>query len=69
LALENLPEEFQGGARPVFSTDDESLRALEAKHIKRLMGDLQGSKPEVAKKLGIGLTTLYRKLQEYGLEE
>ncbi len=69
LALEYLPEEFQSGARPAFSTDDESLRALEAKHIRRLMGDLQGSKPEVAKKLGIGLTTLYRKLQEYGLEE
>jgi two-component system NtrC family response regulator len=69
LAREYLPEEFQSGARPVFSTDDESLRALEAKHIKRLMGDLQGNKPEVAKKLGIGLTTLYRKLQEYGIEE
>ncbi|RZL12451.1 MAG: hypothetical protein EOO62_10965, partial [Hymenobacter sp.] len=24
--------------------------------------------PEVAKRLGIGLTTLYRKLQEYGVE-
>ncbi|RZK27496.1 MAG: sigma-54-dependent Fis family transcriptional regulator, partial [Hymenobacter sp.] len=53
----------------VLSADDESLRALEGRHIKRLMTDLAGNKPEVAKRLGIGLTTLYRKLQEYGLEE
>jgi DNA-binding NtrC family response regulator len=32
------------------------------------MAELDGNKPEVAKRLGIGLTTLYRKLQEYGLE-
>ncbi|RZK88850.1 MAG: sigma-54-dependent Fis family transcriptional regulator, partial [Hymenobacter sp.] len=69
LAPDYLPEEFQSGARPVLSADDESLRALEARHIKRLMTDLAGNKPEVAKRLGIGLTTLYRKLQEYGLEE
>jgi len=47
---------------------DDSLRALEARHIARLMAELAGNKPEVAKRLGIGLTTLYRKLQEYGLE-
>ena len=68
LALEYLPEEFQSGTRPVFLADDESLRALEARHIRRLMEELGGGKPEVARRLGIGLTTLYRKLQEYGLE-
>ncbi|MEJ7660837.1 MAG: helix-turn-helix domain-containing protein [Hymenobacter sp.] len=66
--MDYLPEEFQSDARPVFSADDESLRALEARHIQRLMEELSGSKPEVARRLGIGLTTLYRKLQEYGVE-
>ncbi|WP_460504218.1 helix-turn-helix domain-containing protein [Hymenobacter agri] len=43
------------------------MRALEARHIGKLMGELDGNKPDVAKRLGIGLTTLYRKLEEYGL--
>jgi two-component system NtrC family response regulator len=67
LAPAYLPDEFHGtAARP--AADDESLRGLEARHIQRLMGELSGNKPEVAKRLGIGLTTLYRKLQEYGVE-
>ena len=67
LAPAYLPDEFHGAAaRP--AADDESLRGLEARHIQRLMGELLGNKPEVAKRLGIGLTTLYRKLQEYGVE-
>ena len=68
LASTYLPDEFHGlAARPPLP-DDESLRGLEARHIRRLMGELAGNKPEVAKRLGIGLTTLYRKLQEYGVE-
>ena len=68
LAPSYLPDEFHGArARPPLE-DDESLRGLEARHIRRLMGELAGNKPEVAKRLGIGLTTLYRKLQEYGVE-
>ncbi|WP_324673266.1 sigma-54 dependent transcriptional regulator [Hymenobacter sp. GOD-10R] len=69
LNADLLPDEFHARARPVrLDGDDESLRAVEARHISRIMLDLQGNKPEVAKKLGIGLTTLYRKLQEYGIE-
>nr|WP_239691756.1 helix-turn-helix domain-containing protein [Hymenobacter coccineus] len=33
------------------------------------MREHAGDKPDVAKRLGIGLTTLYRKLQEYGLDQ
>ncbi|RZL07057.1 MAG: sigma-54-dependent Fis family transcriptional regulator, partial [Hymenobacter sp.] len=67
LAPAYLPDEFHGAtARP--AADDESLRGLEARHIQRLMGEFLGNKPEVAKRLGIGLTTLYRKLQEYGVD-
>ena len=70
LSADYLPDEFHALGRPVrpgADATDESLRALEARHIARLMGELEGNKPEVAKKLGIGLTTLYRKLEEYGL--
>jgi len=70
LSADYLPDEFHALGRPAKpGTDatDESLRALEARHIGKLMGELEGNKPEVAKRLGIGLTTLYRKLEEYGL--
>ncbi|WP_375419383.1 sigma-54-dependent transcriptional regulator [uncultured Hymenobacter sp.] len=71
LAADYLPDEFQalaaGKSLPPSATD-ESLRGLEARHIGRLMQELAGNKPEVARRLGIGLTTLYRKLQEYGVE-
>ena len=71
LSPDYLPDEFHALSRPTkpgADAADESLRALEARHIGKLMGEMEGNKPEVAKKLGIGLTTLYRKLQEYGLE-
>lgn len=70
LAATYLPDEFHAGADPTPPlADDESLRGLEARHIRKLMSELLGNKPEVAKRLGIGLTTLYRKLQEYGVEQ
>ena len=70
LAADFLPDEFHAlgrPARPGADAADMSLRALEARHIGKLMQELDGNKPEVAKRLGIGLTTLYRKLEEYTL--
>ena len=71
LSADYLPDEFHamsGPVKPGADAADDSLRALEARHIGKLMGELEGNKPDVAKRLGIGLTTLYRKLQEYGLD-
>jgi two-component system NtrC family response regulator len=62
LAPDFLPDELH--APVALDAGDDSLRALEARHISRLMAELGGNKPEVAKRLGIGLTTLYRKLEE-----
>jgi two-component system, NtrC family, response regulator len=78
LTSEDLPPEFQTGpaalaarlTQPV-GTDpafDLTLRAVEARHIGLVLTEMAGNKTETARKLGIGLTTLYRKMQEYGLE-
>jgi DNA-binding NtrC family response regulator len=72
LAAAYLPDEFHataapGTGLPGFSPDDRSLRALEARHIQLVLAETEGNKTEAARQLGIGLTTLYRKLQEYGL--
>jgi DNA-binding NtrC family response regulator len=45
-----------------------SLDAIEADMIRLALGRYRGHMTEVAKRLGIGRSTLYRKMQEYGLE-
>ncbi len=52
-------------------TDDGDIRPLteiEADMIRLALGRYRGHMTEVAKRLGIGRSTLYRKMQEYGLE-
>jgi DNA-binding NtrC family response regulator len=46
-----------------------SLVAIEADMIRLALGRYRGHMTEVAKRLGIGRSTLYRKMQEYGLEQ
>jgi DNA-binding NtrC family response regulator len=51
--------------------DDGEVRPLtdiEADMIRLALGRYRGHMTEVAKRLGIGRSTLYRKMQEYGLE-
>jgi DNA-binding NtrC family response regulator len=45
-----------------------SLTDIEADMIRLALGRYRGHMTEVAKRLGIGRSTLYRKMQEYGLE-
>jgi two-component system NtrC family response regulator len=72
LTAAYLPDEFHALLAPnsaaALSPDDCSLRAVEARHIQQQLHKVQGNKTEAARQLGIGLTTLYRKLQEYGLQ-
>jgi DNA-binding NtrC family response regulator len=52
-------------------TDQGDIRPLdqvEADMIRLALGRYRGHMTEVAKRLGIGRSTLYRKMQEYGLE-
>ncbi len=45
-----------------------SLASAEKAQIKKVLAHTQGNKTEAAKLLEIALTTLYRKLEEYGIE-
>jgi DNA-binding NtrC family response regulator len=49
--------------------DIRSLEAMEADMIRLALGRYRGHMTEVAKRLGIGRSTLYRKMREFGLEE
>jgi DNA-binding NtrC family response regulator len=67
LTVSNLPLEFQSTnhASKMLSAFD--LASVEKLHIQRVLNHTQGNKTETAKLLNIGLTTLYRKIEEYGL--
>lgn len=45
------------------------LAEIEKQHIRKVLRHTNGNKTESAKLMNIGLTTLYRKLQEYKLED
>ncbi|TAH07566.1 MAG: sigma-54-dependent Fis family transcriptional regulator, partial [Sphingobacteriia bacterium] len=44
-----------------------SLSSVEKKHIQKVLQHTKGNKTKAAELMGIGLTTLYRKLEEYQL--
>lgn len=69
ITTDLLPPEIRV-AQPVHfpATDDTSIEAVEKAHIQKILTQTSGNKAEAAKLLHIGLTTLYRKLHEYGLE-
>lgn len=48
-------------------TDPVDLATIERMHILRMLKHTAGNKAEAARLLGIGLTTLYRKIEEYHL--
>ena len=45
-----------------------TLEELEREHIRRVLTSVQGDKVRAAEALGIHLSTLYRKVQRYRLE-
>ncbi|MEB0261613.1 sigma-54 dependent transcriptional regulator [Mucilaginibacter sp. 10I4] len=59
-----LPPQFN-----IQNADSSSLdlQSIEKQHISKVLAYTKGSKAETARLLGIGLTTLYRKIDEYGL--
>jgi transcriptional regulator of acetoin/glycerol metabolism len=49
------------------SEDNIDLKTVEQEHILRVLTMVNGNKSEAAKRLDIGLATLYRKLKEYNV--
>ncbi|RYG00983.1 MAG: sigma-54-dependent Fis family transcriptional regulator, partial [Chitinophagaceae bacterium] len=46
-----------------------NLQDIEKQHIQKVLAHTKGNKTETSRLLGIGLTTLYRKIEEYGIGE
>ncbi len=72
VELEHLPEELQGGAEPVASEapSDQALVTLaetEKRYVLRVFEACNRQQQESARVLGIGRTTLWRKLRDYGV--
>lgn len=58
ISLGSIPQEENKGS---------SLKEIEKAHIRRVIAQMGGNKTRAAQELGIGLTTLYAKIREYGL--
>jgi DNA-binding NtrC family response regulator len=68
LTLENLPADLQvSGLRHTGPISAFDLASVEKLHIQRVLNHTRGNKTEAARLLNIGLTTLYRKIEEYKL--
>ncbi|MBO9640463.1 MAG: sigma-54-dependent Fis family transcriptional regulator [Siphonobacter aquaeclarae] len=65
LKAESLPFSLSPGQAP--AGDSYDLATLERVHIQRVLQHTHGNKTEAARLLGIGLTTLYRKIEEHQL--
>lgn len=71
LTLDTLPNEFLGpgkNGKHMEGHDSVDLKSVEKNHILKVLDQAEGNKSEAAKRLDIGLATLYRKLKEYGLD-
>ncbi|WP_294208565.1 sigma-54 dependent transcriptional regulator [uncultured Chryseobacterium sp.] len=64
LDAESLP---QYSEKNVSGNDSLSMKSLEKEHIQKVLQYTKGNKAEAARLLEIGIATLYRKLEEYGL--
>ncbi|MFT3827522.1 MAG: sigma-54 dependent transcriptional regulator [Chitinophagaceae bacterium] len=67
LTVNSLPADFLTNTAPskpgVLSAFD--MASVEKLHIQRVLNHTKGNKTEAARLLNIGLTTLYRKIEEY----
>ena len=70
LTLQDLPIEIQNTRQEDYSGKNYSefeLAAMEKRHIAKVLQHTKGNKTEASRLLKIGLTTLYRKIEEYGI--
>ena len=67
VTIDALPSDFRMSQQAGFS-DSLALEDMERKHILKVMEYTRGNKAEAARLLGIGIATLYRKLESYGIK-
>ena len=67
LTFENLTIELQATNTKSQTLSAFDLTSMEKLHIQRVLNHTKGNKTEAARLLNIGLTTLYRKIEEYGI--
>ncbi|WP_454046623.1 sigma-54-dependent transcriptional regulator [Chryseobacterium sp. Marseille-Q8038] len=65
LDAESLPHYSEKNTK---ESDSLSIRSLEKIHIQKVLQYTKGNKAEASRLLEIGIATLYRKLEEYGLK-
>jgi DNA-binding NtrC family response regulator len=61
----SLPFDLQTAMEPIENMYD--LAVIEKQHIQKVLNHTRGNKTETASLLNIGLTTLYRKMEEYNI--
>lgn len=64
----DLPIDMLSTEKSSVSDDAFDLKSVERNHIVKVLHHTHGNKTETARLLKIGLTTLYRKMEEYGIQ-
>lgn len=69
ITLDGMPLDFRSSTLSGSAADGDDFELAEAehRHIQRVLQYTKGNKAEAARLLKIGLTTLYRKIEEYGI--
>ena len=69
ITLDDMPLDFRSATLSGSAADGDDFELAEAehRHIQRVLQYTKGNKAEAARLLKIGLTTLYRKIEEYGI--
>lgn len=67
LMMDDLPFELQNTRAGSGPTSPFDWAMMEKLHIQKVLGHTKGNKTEAARLMNIGLTTLYRKIEEYRL--
>ena len=67
LTSDCLPFDFLYDAGGNEGVDSFKITKVEHNHIKKVLAFTNGNKTKTAELLGIGVTTLYRKIEEYGI--
>jgi transcriptional regulator with PAS, ATPase and Fis domain len=67
ITPELLPSEFRKDISSSRNPSSHSLKEVERLHIKKVLENVEGNKTKAAEILAIGTSTLYRKIEAYGL--